>query len=665
MAGKVTVRSIAGELNVEPHVVLSTLKEIGVNLKGVNAVVPKKSVSALRKQIKENASRKAEKKRASKEEQRTGEKKIIIFEENTTIKEFAESMGVSPNTVLADLIGLGVMATINQVIDFDAAEIVADKYGYEIKVHTLEEEVAEEVAEEEAEEVNLQPRAPIVTIMGHVDHGKTTLLDTIRKTTVAAKEAGGITQHIGAYQVKTEKGSITFIDTPGHEAFSQMRARGAQVTDIVILVVAANDGVMPQTIEAINHAKDAGVPVVVAVNKIDVDGADPERVKQELVKYELIPEEWGGDTIFAEISAKENTGIEELLEMVLLVAEMHTLQANPDRRGVGLVVEAKLDAGRGPVATIIVQKGTVKRGDSFVCGSQYGKVRALLDANGKKIASAGPSTPAEILGFDGTPNAGDTFVVVESEREARQIASSRKAKLRLTNLGASRKVTLEDLHQQISEGAMKELKIIVKADVMGSVQAVKEALEKIENPEVNVKVIHGSAGAINEADVSLAAAANALVLGFSVRATEKAQALAAHESIDVRTYSVIYHLISDITIAMEGMLEPVYKEKVLGKAEVRKTFSVPKIGTIAGCFVQSGSISRNSEARLIRDNIVVYTGVVTSLNRFKDAATEVQSGYECGIGLDYQDIKEGDVIETFKMEEVERSSQASSSENKE
>ncbi len=658
MAAKLTVRNIAAELNVEPHIVLNSLKAVGVNLKGVNAVVPKKSVDALKKQIKEDASRREEKKTRNEEKRQTGEKKLIDFEENTTIKEFAESMGVPPNSVLADLIGLGVMATINQVIDFDAAEIVADKYGYEIKVHTLEEE-AEEAEEAEAE-ADLQPRAPIVTIMGHVDHGKTTLLDTIRETSVAAKEAGGITQHIGAYQVKTERGAITFIDTPGHEAFSQMRARGAQVTDIVILVVAANDGVMPQTIEAINHAKDAGVPVVVAVNKIDIDGADPERVKQELVKYELIPEAWGGDTIFVEISAKENIGIDNLLEMVLLVAEMHNLKANPERRGVGLVVEAKLDAGRGPVATVIIQKGKARMGDSFVCGSQYGKIRAMLDAMGKKISLAGPSTPAEILGFDGTPNAGDTFVIVESEREARQIATTRKAKLRLSNLGASRKVTLEDLHQQISEGVMKELKVILKADVMGSVQAVKEALEKIENPEVAVKVIHGSAGAINEADVSLAAAANAIVLGFSVRATDKAQALAAHEMIDLRTYSIIYHLISDITTAMEGMLEPVFKEKILGKADVKKTFGVPKVGTIAGCLVQSGSITRNSDARLIRDNIVIYTGKVCSLNRFKDAATEVQSGYECGIGLDYQDIKEGDAIETFELEEVARGTEGSS-----
>ncbi|MBF0275626.1 MAG: translation initiation factor IF-2 [Nitrospinae bacterium] len=646
---KITVKELAAELRVSPNNIIDKAKEVGIRLKRSSESMKEDVATQIRNLVSESK-KKAEIEKKSSTPAKSDEVKVVSFMETLTVKEFAEAMGLAPNVVLQELINLGSMATINELINFDAASIVGEHFGFKVELTNIEEEAEEE----EEEEINLKPRPPIVTIMGHVDHGKTTLLDTIRKSSVAEKEAGGITQHIGAYQVVIQKGTITFIDTPGHEAFSQMRARGAQVTDIVILVVAADDGVMPQTIEAINHAKDAGVPIVVAVNKIDVEGANPEKIKQELTAHGLVSEEWGGETIFCEVSAKQNIGIDQLLEMMLLVAEMKELKANPDRRAVCLVTEAKLDKGRGAVATIIVKKGTLKMSDPFVCGIYSGKVRAMFDAYGKKIKEAGPSTPVEVLGFDGVPGAGDTFVVVENDKEARRLSLIRQEKHRVRGLGSRTLITLEDIHQQIEEGVLKELKVIIKADVMGSVQAIKDSLEKIENPEVEVKVIHGSAGAINEADITLAVAANAIILAFSVRPTDQAIQLAAKEKIEIRQYSVIYHLISDIQTAMEGMLDPVYEEEILGKAEIRQIFSVPKIGVIGGSYVLDGTLVRDCSARLIRDNIVIYTGTLTSLNRFKDSVKEVSAGFECGIGIDYQDIKEKDIVEAFKMVEIER-----------
>ena len=649
--GKISVKKLAAELRISHKEAIAKLRELGFKIKGPNDTIKREVADQVRRFYRERAAENAEKNKEKKKISE-GEKKVVRFTETLTVKEFAEDMEVPANEVVRELIGLGIMATINQALDFDAATLIADQFGFTVELHSIEEEIEAEAEEEE--EVNLQPRPPIVTIMGHVDHGKTTLLDTIRTSRVAQKEAGGITQHIGAYQVALEKGNITFIDTPGHEAFSKMRARGAQVTDIVVLIVAAVDGVMPQTIEAIHHAQDAGVPIIVAVNKIDLEGADTEKIKQELTAYKLVPEEWGGETIFCEVSAKNNIGIDNLLEMILLTAEMKELKANPERRAVGLVTEAKLDKGRGAVATIIVQKGTLHAGDPFVCGIYAGKVRAMCDANGKKMDDAGPSTPVELLGFDGVPEAGDTFAVAKSDKEARLLSLVRQEKSRLHGLESRKMVTLEDIHKQISEGVLKELKIIIKADVMGSVQAIQDSLEKIENEEVEVRVIHGSAGAINEADVTLAVASNALIVAFAVRPTDQAVILAAKEKVDIKQYSVIYHLISDITQAMEGMLDPIYEENILGKAEVRQTFSVPKIGTIAGTMVSDGVVGRGNSARLIRDNVVIFTGTITSLNRFKDAAKEVAAGFECGIGIDYQDVKEKDVIEAFEMKEVER-----------
>lgn len=581
-------------------------------------------------------------------------KKSIKLEEGTTVKEFAELIGQKVGDVIKKFMELGYMPTINQPVDPDAAVLVADSFGIKIELaQTQEIDVIEEVTEDAPE--NLLPRPPIVTVMGHVDHGKTSLLDAIRKTKVIEQEAGGITQHIGAYKVTLQGKDITFLDTPGHEAFTALRARGAKVTDIVVLVVAADDGVMPQTIEAINHAKAAGVPIIVAINKIDKPEANPQRVKTQLSEYGIIPEEWGGQNIFVEISAKKRIGIENLLEMILLQAEIMELKANPNKPARGTIIESRLDKGRGPVATVIVQSGTLRVGDAFVAGTTYGKVRSLNDDSGKRINEATPSIPVEVVGFEEVPQAGDSFIVVEDEKTARQIANLRAQKKRLAEMQKAQKLTLQDLYEKIKEGEVKELNLIIKGDVQGSIEALKKAVEDITHPEVKVKVIHAAVGGITESDVNLAATANAIIVGFNVRPESKANELAEHLGVDIKLYSIIYEVIDDVKKALIGMLQPEIKEKVLGRAEVRAVFKISKVGTVAGCYVLNGVITRASDGvRVIRDNIVVYEGKLSSLKRFKDDVREVQAGYECGLTIEnFNDIKEGDIIENFVLEKIQ------------
>lgn len=580
--------------------------------------------------------------------------KKIIVRGTMTVGETAKLLHKDASEVIKKLISLGVMATINQELDIDTILLLAGDFGVEVEVKIPVEDDRFETIEEVDEEADLLERPPVVTIMGHVDHGKTTLLDAIRSTNVSGGEAGGITQHIGAYQVEINGKKITFLDTPGHEAFTAMRARGAQLTDITIIVVAADDGVMPQTVEAVNHAKAAGLPIIVAVNKIDKPDANPDKVKQELTEYGLVPEEWGGETIFVNVSAKQRMGLEDLLEMILLVAEVNEYKANPDKRARGAVIEAELDKSRGPVARILVQHGTLKVGDAFVAGNSFGRVRAMVNDKGRRLKEAGPSTPVEITGLNEVPHAGDPFMVFEDERKARSIADKRAITQRQSDLGANTRVTLDDLFRHIKEGEIKDLNVIIKADVQGSVEALKSSLEKIEVEGVRVKIIHSGAGAITESDIILAAASNAIVIGFNVRPDSQTKATADQEKVDIRLHRVIYNAIEEIEQAMKGMLDPVYKETVIGHAEVRNTFKISKIGTIAGCMVTSGKISRAAECRLIRDGIVVFEGKIDSLKRFKDDAKEVAQGYECGITLDnYNDLKEGDVIEAFIMETVE------------
>lgn len=579
-------------------------------------------------------------------------KKSIKLHEGATVKDFAELLGIKVADVIKKFMELGYMATINQPIDMDVAVLVADSYG--IKVEPVTPENIDILDEEEEREENLVPRPPVVTIMGHVDHGKTSLLDAIRKTKVTETEAGGITQHIGAYKVSLQGREITFLDTPGHEAFTALRARGAKVTDIVVLVVAADDGVMPQTIEAINHAKAANVPIVVAVNKIDKENANPAKVRNELAEHGVVSEEWGGQNIFVEVSAKKRIGIENLLEMILLQAEVMELKANPNRLAKGTIIEAKLDKGRGPVATVLIEKGTLRNGDAFVAGTTSGKVRFLIDDTGKRISEAGPSTPVEVIGFSEVPNAGDVFICVEDERKARQIALARQQRQRLAEVVRHKKLTLDELYAKIKEGQIKELNIIIKADVQGSVEAIKEALERITHPEVKVKVIHASVGGINETDVNLAAASNAILIGFNVRPEPKAMVTAEKEGVDIRFYNVIYDAVDDVKKALEGLLEPTLKEKVIGRAEVRKTYNISWLGTVAGCYVLEGTIQRSSDGiRVIRDNIVVYQGKISSLKVLKDDVREVQKGHECGILIEnFNDVKVGDILENFVIEKI-------------
>jgi len=579
---------------------------------------------------------------------------VVEIGDSITVKELAEKLNKPSNDVIRTLIFKGVMAAINAEIDFETAQKVCEEY--EVIAERKEELQELEVVEvEEDDEKLLKKRPPIVTVMGHVDHGKTSLLDCIRKAKVTDSEAGGITQHIGAYTIKVNGESITFLDTPGHEAFTAMRARGAQITDIVILVVAADDGIMPQTKEAIDHCKAAGVPMIVAINKIDKPGANPDRVKEELAQQGLLVESWGGDVISEEVSAKQNLNIDKLLEMVLLSAEMLELKANSERTARGTVVEAKLDKGRGAVATLLVQNGTLKVGDSILVGSTYGRIRAMFDDTGKKIKSAGPSIPVEVLGLSEVPEAGDRFNEVKDEKTARNMAELRKQKFKAETLQASHRVSLEDLYSQIKEGKVKELAIIVKADVQGSVEAIKSSLEKLSTDDVKVRVIHGGVGAISETDITLAAASNAIMIGFNVRPDNNAIVQSEKEGVDIKTYRIIYDAIEDVKSAMIGMLEPEYKEAILGTAEVRETYKISNVGTIAGCYVLTGKIQRNAEVRIIRDGIVIFESSLSSLKRFKDDVKEVNSSYECGLTIDkFNDIKSGDIIECFIIEAIKR-----------
>ncbi|MBQ3181020.1 MAG: translation initiation factor IF-2 [Firmicutes bacterium] len=579
--------------------------------------------------------------------------KKIVIGETIILSELAKSMHKTASELIKCLFGLGIMATINQTLDSDTAILVADEFGIEVEVR--QEKIVEILEDETDNEKDMRERPPVVTVMGHVDHGKTSLLDAIRNTRVTSTEAGGITQHIGAYQVEINNKKITFLDTPGHEAFTSMRARGAQVTDISILVVAADDGIMPQTVEAINHSKAAGVPIIVAINKIDKPGANIDRVMQQLTEHGLVSEDWGGDTIMVPVSAKQGTNIETLLEMILLVAEVAELKANPKRQARGTVIEAKLDRNRGPLATLLIQKGTLQVGETIVAGSVFGKVRAMYDDTGRAVRSAGPSMPVEIMGFSEVPEAGETFIGIKDERDARYAAQFQAIRKREEEMRKSSKVSLDDLFSKIAEGEVKELNIIIKADVRGSVEAISQSMEKLSTDEVKVRIIHVGVGAINESDVTLADASNAIIIGFNVRPDAQTRKAAELASVDMRMYSVIYDAIEDVKKAMVGLLDPELKETWLGQVEVRKTIKVPKIGLIAGAYVLEGKITRNAEIRIVRDGVVIFQGKLASLRRFKDDVKEVVQGFECGIGIEnYNDLKEGDIIEAFVMEETAR-----------
>lgn len=681
---KIRVYELAKELNVSSKDLITLLmEEFGVEVKNHMSVIEDEDAALIQELIGENGipeTKKSivdeyedqlaeevnkgvrKKKKTKKEIEREEIEKnaeaacgVVEIGDTITVKELCEKLGKPTAEVIKNLIFLGVMAGVNQEIDFATAEKLCEKY--EVIAERKEEETELEAFEEDTDivEENLEKRPPIVTIMGHVDHGKTSLLDAIRKARVTDTEAGGITQHIGAYTVTLNGEKITFLDTPGHEAFIAMRARGAQVTDIVILVVAADDGIMPQTKEAISHCKAANVPMIVAINKIDRPGANVDRVKQELTEHGLVSEDWGGDTICVPVSAKTGENLDSLLEMILLTAEMQELTADPNRKSKGTVIEAKLDKGRGAVASLLIQNGTLHVGDSILVGSTYGRIRAMFDDMGKKIKSAGPSIPVEVLGLSEVPAAGDRFVVVKDEKTARNMAEIRKDKIKTESHQTSHRVSLEDLYSQIQEGKVKELSIIVKADVQGSVEAIRQSLEKLSTDDVKVRVIHGAVGAITETDITLAAASNALMIGFNVRPDSNAIAAAERDGVDIKTYRIIYDAIEDVKSAMIGMLDPEYKEVVNGKAEVRMTYKISNVGTIAGCYVTDGKIVRNSEIRVIRDGIVIFESVLASLKRFKDDAKEVNKGYECGLSVErFNDLKEGDIIESFTMEAVKR-----------
>jgi translation initiation factor IF-2 len=578
-------------------------------------------------------------------------KRKVKLEEAITVANLAKSMGVKAREVIAKLMELGLMATVNQAIDFDTASLVATEFDYEAEKTGFEEAAIIEAAPDK--EKDLKPRPPVVTIMGHVDHGKTSLLDAVRQTKVTEGEAGGITQHIGAYNVKLDGGQVVFLDTPGHEAFTAMRARGARVTDLVVLVVAADDGVMQQTVEAINHAQAADIPILVAVNKIDKENADPDRVKRELAERGLNPEEWGGEITMVEVSAKQKTGLDELLELILLQAELMELKANPDKKSRGRVVEARLDRGKGPLATVLVQEGTLKVGDPFVCGTFYGRVRAMLDDRGRKVTEAPPSMPVEVHGISGVPQAGDELVVVNDEKEAKQVAAHRQLKSREAELSRATKVTLDNLFERIKEGETKELKVVLKADVQGSLEAITDSLNNLSTDEIKVNIIHSAAGGVTETDVMLASASDAITIGFSVRASQKAQELAEAEQVDLRFYDVIYQLVAEVKDAMEGMLEPIYKEHFMGRAEVLKTFRISRVGTVAGSMVNEGRVERGANIRVLRDDVVINDSKIGSLRRYKDEVKEVKAGQDCGIIIEnFNDVKIGDILETYTIEEI-------------
>ena len=578
-------------------------------------------------------------------------KRRVKLDEAITVASLAKRMGVKAREVITQLMELGLMATVNQAIDFDTASLVATEFNYEAEKTGFEEAAILQAVPDQEED--LKTRHPVVTIMGHVDHGKTSVLDAVRQTKVAEGEAGGITQHIGAYNVKVDAGQVVFLDTPGHAAFTAMRARGARVTDLVVLVVAADDGVMQQTVEAINHAQAAEVPILVAINKIDKANADPDRVKRELAERGLNPEEWGGDVTMVEVSATEKTGLDELLELILLQAELMELKANPDKKSRGRVVEARLDRGKGPLATVLVQEGTLRAGDPFVCGTFYGRVRAMLDDRGRKVAEAPPSMPVEVHGISGVPQAGDELVVVNDEKQAKQVAAHRQLKSREAELSRATKVTLDTLFERIKEGETKELRIVLKADVQGSLEAITDSLNNLSTEEIKVNIIHSAAGAVTETDVMLASASDAITIGFSVRASQKAQELADAEKVDLRFYDVIYQLVAEVKDAMEGMLDPIYKEHSMGRAEVIKTFHASRVGTVAGSMVNEGRVERGAKIRVLRDNVVINDGKIASLRRYKDEVKEVKAGQDCGIIIEnFNDVKIGDILETYTIEEI-------------
>lgn len=661
---KLRVYELAKQLGVSSKKLISILEDLGITIKNHMSTIEDDTAHLIidivneesgKGKSKDNKTEKVTdaKKPQDKNEEIKAPKKIVSIPDKISVKELGKAINVEPVQIIKKLMDFGLMVNINAEIDFESAKKLIQEFGFEAEQE--EKHYVAEQPEEDEDTGDMKPRPPVVTVMGHVDHGKTSLLDAIRQTNVTAQEAGGITQHIGASQIETNGKNIVFLDTPGHEAFTTMRARGAKVTDIAVLVVAADDGVMPQTVEAINHAKAAGVPIIVAVNKIDRPNANPDRVRQQLAEYNLIPEEWGGDTIFVNVSAKTKTGIDQLLEMILLVAEMAELKANYTTKAKGVIIEAKLDKGRGPVATVLVQKGTLKVGNGVVAGTTYGKVRALFDSRGKKIRSAGPSIPVEVLGLSEVPNAGDVLRAVANEKEAKAIAESKKMVQKETEFGTPQKISLNQLFEKMQKGEVKELNIILKADVQGSIEALKQALERCSTNEVQVKIIHGGVGAINENDVMLAVASNAIIIGFNVRPYSSAIKIAEREHIDIRTYRIIYEAVDDIQSAMKGMLEPEFEEVVLGRAEVRALFKVPTIGVVSGCFVTEGKITRNAQIRVLRQGVVVHEGKIASLKRFKDDVREVTSGYECGIGLEkFNDIKEQDVMEAFIMKAVER-----------
>ena len=641
---KTRVYQIAEEVGMSNKDILAKIKELGIEVENEKSELEEDDVELILDLIKEENS---------------GDSNTITVEGALTVQQLAESLGKPATEVIMKLMKMGTMASLNQEVSFEVASQVASEYGFTLEVGGQEENSEEEIEAlmeiEEDREEDLKPRPPVVTVMGHVDHGKTSLLDAIRSTHVTNSEAGGITQHIGASEVSINGQKIVFLDTPGHEAFTAMRARGAQVTDIAILVVAADDGIMPQTIEAINHAKAAGVPLIVAINKIDKPSANPDKVKQELSEQGLLVEDWGGDVIAVPVSARQKTGIDTLLEMILLVAEMEELKANPDKRAVGTVVEAELDKGRGPVATVLVQGGTLKVGDPIVCGLASGKVRAMINSKGKRVKTAGPSTAVEILGLSEVPQGGDQFVAVPSDKVARNIAEKRQQIAREEMLKDNQRMSLDQFFDQMNEGQVKDLNVIIKADVQGSVQAVKQSFEKLSNDEVGVRVIHGGVGAINESDVTLAAASNAIIIGFNVRPVPSAESLAEKESVDVRSYTIIYKAIEDIQAAMSGMLDPEYRDEDTGKAEIREVYKISGVGTVSGCYVTSGKIYRNGKVRIVRDGIIIHEGEIQALKRFKDDVKEVNNGYECGMSfVNYNDIKVGDIVEAYITKEIER-----------
>jgi translation initiation factor IF-2 len=674
--GKIRVYNLAKELDMDSKEILDILHDLDIEVSSHMSTITDDTAELVKGMYADeedsDSAVKTEESSAEKEEissedidldeqgnvheEDTGE--FIEIETPITVKEFAEEIDQAANDIIVELMNLGVMANVNQSLDEETLDLLADELGINIKFKSEEEEIKSlRIGPHiEDKEEDLETRPPIVTVMGHVDHGKTTLLDVIRKSRVAGSEAGGITQHIGAYQAEVNDKKITFIDTPGHEAFTAMRARGAQLTDIAILVVAADDGIMPQSVEAINHAKAAGIPIIVAINKIDKVNAQPERVKQELTEHGLVPEDWGGNTICVPVSALQEQNIDELLEMIILVSEMEELRANPNRLAEGLIIEGELDKGRGPVATVLIKNGTLKIGDYILAGLTSGRVKAMFNEYGDTLKEAGPSSAVEVLGFDDVPEAGDFVEVVEDEKKAKSAASERQAQKRQQEIQQDAKVSLEDLYKQIQEGEVKELNIILKADVQGSIEALKAALLRLGTDEVTVNVIHTGVGAVNETDVNLASASNAIIIGFNVRPDNNAMKAADKEKVDIRTYRVIYKALEDIKDAMAGLLDPELKEIVTGRAEVRATFKVPDVGIIAGAYVTDGHVNRNYDARLIRDGVVIHEGTISSLKRFENDVREVQSGYECGIGIEnYNDIKEGDVIEFYTYKEIKRS----------